>query len=37
MNLQPQTAAKLKEKAGSLYPELEKIGQRILSQQEINE
>jgi len=37
MNLRPQTAAKLKEKAGSLYPELEKIGQRILSQQEINE
>jgi CRISPR-associated Csx2 family protein len=34
MNRQPQTAANLKEKAKSLYPELEKIGKQLLPQQE---
>jgi CRISPR-associated DxTHG motif protein len=34
MNCQPKTAAKLKEKAESLYPKLEKIGNELLPQQE---
>ncbi|WP_442945024.1 hypothetical protein [Nostoc sp.] len=37
MNLNPQTALKLKQKAVSLYPHLEKLGQELLSQRATTE
>lgn len=37
MNLNPQTALKLKQKAVSLYPQLEKLGQELLPQRATTE